>query len=206
MQTAGRTGLDASGFESLTYSIRAEGALVNLLGFLVELWNVEGTARDAVSATDAVLLLKVDDAVFVFDDRAIGGTGAQATRIFAVHALIFPHQPHQVTVALVLGKFDQIPIVPFGRRHRLVSVIERRLAKRMIVPFDAGNFAGFATDAGRHVDVLAAFLCAFRALARHRSGMGRDFLNLKSSWITHFTVSQLSMLGAIHDRQDVAVR
>src|SRR5258708_24775279 len=158
MQTAGRTGLDASGFESLTYSIRAEGALVNLLGFLVELGNVEGTARDAVSATDAVLLLKVDDAVFILDDRDIGGTGAQATRIFAVHALIFPHQPHQITIALVLGKLDQIPIIPFGRRHRLASVIERRLAKLLIVPFGAGNFTGFATTAARHGDARADFL------------------------------------------------
>src|SRR5258706_6210196 len=131
MQTAGRTGLDASGFESLTYSIRAESALVDLLGFLVELGNVKGTARDAVSATDAVLLLKVDDAVFILDDRAIGGTGAPATRIFPVHALIFPPTPPPINLALVPGPLYHISIISLGRRHRFVNVISRRLATRV---------------------------------------------------------------------------
>src|SRR5258708_36694804 len=69
----------------------------------------------------------------------------------------------------------------------------------MIVPFDTGNFAGFATDARRHVDVFADFLCALGALAGHGSGMGRDFLNLKCLWITHFTLPscQCSVLFTI---------
>jgi Prolyl oligopeptidase family len=88
-------------------------------------------------------------------------------------------------VALILHKLDQVPVVPFGRRHGLIGVVKRRLPKRMIVPFDAGDLTGLATDAGRYIDVLADFFFAARPLAGYRTGMGRDFLNLKSLWITH---------------------
>src|SRR5207302_9623676 len=55
----------------------------------------------------------------------------------------------------------------------------------MIVPFDAGYLARFATNARRHIDVLADFLFTTCARTRHGTGMGRDFLNLKCLWITH---------------------
>jgi hypothetical protein len=102
-----------------------------------------------------------------------------------MHALIFAHQPHQVAIALVFRKLNQIPVIPFGRGHRLVSVIERGFAKRMIVPFDTGDLTGFATNARRYIDVFADFLGALRALTGHGSGMGRDFLNLKCLWVAH---------------------
>src|SRR6266496_4504690 len=111
-----------------------------------------------------------------------------------MHALVFTHQPHQIAIALVLSKLDQIPIVPLRRRHRLVSVIESRFPERMIVPFDACDFACFATNACSHIDVFADFDCALRALTRHWSGMGRDFLNLKCLWIAHLMPSFLRFL------------
>jgi hypothetical protein len=42
----------------------------------------------------------------------------------------------------------------------------------MIIPFDTGDLTGFATNAGRYVDVFANFLGALRPLTRYRSGMG----------------------------------
>src|SRR6185369_12600723 len=123
-QTSGGTSLDARRFESLANSIRTERALVDFLRLLVELGNIERTTRDTVAAADTVLLLKIDDAIFVFDDGAVGRTRAETTGIFAVHALIFAHQPHQIAVALVFDKLDQIPVVPLGRRHCLIGVIE----------------------------------------------------------------------------------
>ena len=59
----------------------------------------------------------------------------------------------------------------------------------MLVPLNAGDFACFATNAGRNVDVFADRFLAPRALAGNRSGMGRDFLNLERLWIAHFSDS-----------------
>ena len=79
-------------------------------------------------------------------------------------------------------------------RHRLIGIVERGFAEWMIVPFDTGDLTGFAADAGSHVDVLADIFFAARALTRYRSRMGRDFLNLKCSWITHL-MPPLGMRG-----------
>jgi len=152
----------------------------------VKLWDVKGTTRNAVTTTDAVLLLKIDDAIFEFDDCAVSRARTQATRIFAVHALVFAQQPHEVAIVLlVFYKFDQVVVVPLGRRHRLVGVIESRLAKWMIVPFNAGDLTGLTADARGHVDVFADLFFTASACAGHRSGMRRDFLNLKRAWIRH---------------------
>src|SRR5678816_3664215 len=124
METTSWAGLNTRRFEPLAHAVRTERALVNLFRLLVEFWNVERTAGDAVAAADAVFLLKIDDAIFVFDDRAVGRTRTQAPRIFAVHTLILAHQPHQVAVALVFNELNQVPIVPLRRGHRLVGVIE----------------------------------------------------------------------------------
>src|SRR5688572_5360301 len=63
----------------------------------------------------------------------------------------------------------------------------------MIVPFNAGNLTRFATNTCCDVDVLANLCLAARALTRNRSGMGRNLLYLKCSWITHCTRSLLDL-------------
>src|SRR5882724_2303756 len=74
VQTTGRTGFDASRFESLAHPIRTERALKNLLRPGIEFWNIKGAARDAITAADAVVLLKIDDAVLIFNNRSISRT------------------------------------------------------------------------------------------------------------------------------------
>src|ERR1051325_10210229 len=146
VQTPGRTRFDTSRLKSLAYSIGAECALVDLLRLLIELGNVKRTTGNAIAAANAVLLLKIDDAVLVLDNGAISGARAQATRIFTVHALVLAHEPHQIAVALVLGKLDQVPVVPISSRHCLVRIVECRFPKRMIVPFNTRDFARLTTD------------------------------------------------------------
>ena len=85
-----------------------------------------------------------------------------------MHALILAHQPHQVAVTLIFRELDQVPVVPLSRGHGLIRVIECRFAKWVIIPFDTGDLAGFAADAGRHVDVLADFFCPLGALRLER--------------------------------------
>src|SRR4029079_8103310 len=152
----------------------------------MKLRDVERTPGDAVAATDAVLLLKIDDSVFKLNDGAVSRTRAQAPWIFAVHALVLAQQPHEVTVvALFFDKLDQVVVIPLGGRHRLVRVVESSFAKRMLVPFNARDFASLAANASGHVDVFTNFFFATRAGARHRSRMRRDFLNLKPAGIAH---------------------
>src|SRR6185295_13870154 len=185
LQTARWTGLNAGRFETLAHTIGTKRALVNLLRVRMKLRDIERTTGDAITTTDTVLLLKINDAVFVLDDRAVCRTRTQTARIFAVQTLVLPQQPHQVAVALVLHEFDQVVVVPLRRGHRLVGIVEGRLAKRMIVPFDASDFARLTTDAGRDIDVLADCLFTADAPTGHWTRMGRDFLNLKCAWISH---------------------
>ena len=139
----------------------------------VEFRDVERTARNAKPAADAVLLPKINNAVHVLDDGAVGRTRPQAAGIRAVHALVFAHQPHQIAaLGLMLVELDQIPIVPFCGGHCLIGVVEGRLAEGIVVPFDTGHLAGFASDTGRHVYQLGDLEAALSALARNCSGVG----------------------------------
>src|SRR5262249_14139321 len=83
MQTAGPSSLDASWLRSFADAIRAERALVNSFGFLVEFRNIERAAADAIAAADALVLLEIDDAIRVLDDRAVGRARGEAARLGA---------------------------------------------------------------------------------------------------------------------------
>ncbi len=110
LQTAGGTRLDAGGFQAFAYAVGAQGAFVNVLGFGIEVRDVEGASGDAELAADAIFLIEVDDAVGVFDDGAVSGAGVQAAGIGAVHALIFAHQPLDGAVGiLVFVELDEVP-------------------------------------------------------------------------------------------------
>jgi hypothetical protein len=112
-----------------------------------------------------MILLKVNDAIRVLDNRAVCGTSLQASWLGAVHALVLAHEPLQTAIRLlVLVEEDQIPIVPAGFRHGLQSVVEGRLREGHVVPLDAGHFASLATDAGGGIDQFADgffTLCVF---------------------------------------------
>src|SRR5579883_274121 len=91
MQTPCRARLDAGGLQPRADAIRAQSTLVHLFRRAVELRYIEGAASDAVLASNAVLLLKIDDAVRILHDRAVGRTRQQTSGIGAVHALILAH-------------------------------------------------------------------------------------------------------------------
>ena len=89
-----------------------------------------------------------------------------------MHALIFAHQQHHAAVvALVLVELDQVPVVPLRLRHGLVAVVEVGLAEAVSVPFQTGDFARFAANAGCGIDHLADLLGTLHVRARHRPGM-----------------------------------
>src|SRR5262249_50959676 len=139
----------------------------------------KGTSAHAIAAADTVLLLKIDDAVAVLHNGAIGRTGRQAPRISAVHALVFAHEQHQRTVfALVLVELDQVPVIPRRLGHGLVAVVEGGVAEGVAVPLEAGNLASLAANAGCRINQLAYLLGPLYSLAGHRpcvAGYPDDF-------------------------------
>src|SRR5208282_1332928 len=180
VQATGGTGFDAGGLEPLAHAVDAERALEHLLGGRIELGNIEGTAAHAVSAADTVLLLKVDDAIRILHDRAIGGTGRQAAGVGAMHALIFAHQQLQRAIfALVFVELDEVPVVPRRRGHRLIAVVEDGLGERIPVPLETCDFTGFAADARGGVDQLADLVVALDIFARSGSGVPGNSANYK---------------------------
>src|SRR5262249_5611629 len=88
-QTPRWASLNAGRLQSLTDAVRAQRALEHLLCLRIKLGNIEGATAHAVTAADAVFLLKIHDAVAILHDRAVGRTSGQATRLHAVHALVF---------------------------------------------------------------------------------------------------------------------
>src|SRR5215475_1707976 len=113
MQAARRAGFNTSRLQALAHSVSAQCALENALGLLVQFRNIEWTSRNAVAAANALILLKIHDTVGVLDDRAVCGARSQAAWICAVHALVFPHQPHQrAVISFVLVEKDQVPVIP----------------------------------------------------------------------------------------------
>ena len=154
LQAARGAGLDARGLKTHRHAIDAHRALVHALGLRVELGNVEGASGHAVPAADALVLLKVDNAVGVLHDGPGRGARGEAPGLGAVHALVLAHQPVERAVLLVLPELDQVPEV---RRHvgqRLVRPHLHRGFRRQIVPLLTGDLAGLAADARRRVDEL----------------------------------------------------
>ena len=125
METAGGARLDARRFEPHRHAVIAQRALEDFARRRTEFRNVEWAACHAISATDAVRFLEIDDAVGILDDGGVGWACGQATRIGAVHALILAHQQHHGAVfALMFVELDQVPVIPCRLRHRLVAVIK----------------------------------------------------------------------------------
>ncbi len=178
VQAARGAGLDAGGLEPFAHAVCAQSALENALRFRIEFRNIKWAAGDAISAADAMLLLEIDDAVRVLDDRAIGRARGEAAGLGAVHALVLAHEPHQGAVfALVLVEEDQVPIVPTGLGHRLVGIIEDGFAKGQVVPLHARHFARLASDACRGVNEFADCKFALGALAGNGPRVTRNFLD-----------------------------
>src|SRR4029077_9439385 len=190
LETAGGACFDASGFETLTDAVGAERALVNPLGLRIEARNIEGTTRHAEFAADAVFLVKVDDAIGVLHDGAVGRTSGETAGVGTMHALIFSHEPLDRSVrVLVLIELDEVPEIPARLGHRLVGVVEGGQTEGHVVPLDACYFARFAADAGGGVDQFADFEVALHALAGRGPGMARNHFGLECLAVCHSSSS-----------------
>ena len=89
----GRAGLHARWLETGFYTVNTHVAFVDLLCFLVEPRDIEGTAGNTELAADALVLIDVDDAVLILDDRSWGRTGVKAAWLFAVETRVLLNEP-----------------------------------------------------------------------------------------------------------------
>src|SRR5215472_13088419 len=80
VQAPSRTRLDACRLEAFTDAISAQRAFVDTLGDVIQLGNIERTARDAIAAADAVILLEIHNTVRILHNRAVRRTSFKATR------------------------------------------------------------------------------------------------------------------------------
>ena len=90
---------------------------------------------------------EIDGAVGELRDGARGGAGRDTAGIGTVHALEFRHQPGGSAVRFDFVELDQVPEIRREIRHRLIAAVEGAESVFLIVPFLAGNLAGFAADA-----------------------------------------------------------
>ena len=89
----GRAGLHASWLETSFYTVNTHVAFVDLFCFLIEPRDVEGASSNTELAADALILIDVDDAVLILDDRSWGRTGVKAARLFAVETRVLLNEP-----------------------------------------------------------------------------------------------------------------
>src|SRR5882724_2458092 len=154
-QRTGGTGFDAGRLEPHRHAVGAQGAFVGLVIALGDARDVERAAGDAVPAADAVLFVKVHNAVRVLHDRARRRAGLQAPRVGAVHAAVLADQPLEIALGvLVFGEAHQRPGLA-GQIARVV--VDAGVAADLvaqIVPFHARDLAGLAADELGRVDEL----------------------------------------------------
>ena len=152
----GRTGLGAGRPLPDSNPIRAQRALVGSLINFRDTRDVERASLDAITAADAFLVVEVDDAVRVLNDRAGRRAGLQTAWIGAMHASVLADEPFQILA---------LRIDPFGEPHdgeRLGREVDRIVVDAVveadffcsIVPLHAGDLASLAADAFRHIDQL----------------------------------------------------
>ena len=168
-----RAALDAGRLQRRRHPVDAQRALVDLLGLLVEAGDVEGAARHAVLAADALRLVEVHDAVGVLDDGSRCRAGGQAAGVVAVEAAVLADEPGEVAaVELDLLEPHEVP----GRgREVLVALVAAEVGGvlgRKVVPLLAGHLAGLAADAEVDVDELGD-LDGVAPDARRRRRRGR---------------------------------
>ena len=77
----------------------------------------------------------------------------------------------------MLVEENQVPIIPARLRHRLVGVVEDRLAERQIIPFHARHFASLAADACSGIDEFADGEFSLRVFSWNTPGVSGYLLN-----------------------------
>src|SRR5882762_8303052 len=150
----GRAGFRAGGLHPALQPVVTERALLRSVGYRVDVDHAERTGRNAVTASIAGVRLDDDGVELGSDDRA-RRADFKAGGVDAVLADVAHEQPS--TVLSVLGELlDELDVAPMDAIQPagvVVAVSTQRVqaavGARQLVPFFAGDLAGFAADADR---------------------------------------------------------
>lgn len=177
MNGAGWTGLHAGRLLPDADAVHAQGAFVYPVILFIEARDIKRTARDAVPAADAVVLLEIDDPVGVLDNCPGRRARLQAARIFTVHAAVFADQPLQPAVLVGFAKAHHRP--GFGTQIRRIVVHPNAVPYLVanIVPLRTGHLTGLTAHAGGDVDKLGDLCLVVPRAGRGRYGIGRGAFN-----------------------------
>ena len=148
---------NACGFKTSVYAVNAHITFVDFLGFLLKSWNIEGAAGNAVLATNALVLIKVNNSVLILNNGARRRTGVQTTWFLAVKAGILLNEPLYLSIDLNFVKAHQEPCV---RRQILVTLITPKVGGGLhleIVPLFTRNLTALAADTTRNINQFRVF-------------------------------------------------
>ena len=148
---------NACGFKTSVYAVNAHITFVDFLGFLLKSWNIEGAAGNAVLATNALVLIKVNNSVLILNNGVRRRTGVQTTWLLAVKARILLNEPLYLSIDLNFVKAHQEPCV---RRQILVTLITPKVGGRLhleIVPLFTRNLTALAADTTRNINQFRVF-------------------------------------------------
>src|SRR5256885_1228741 len=156
----------------LRHPVGAQRAFIRLAVFLGDSGNIKRATGNTVTATNAVLLVKVHDAVAVLHDRARRGASLETAGVGAVHAAVLADQPFElVLLHLHLRETHHGPgLISEVERVVVDAVIGTNLIAQ-VVPLHARHLAGLAADALGDVYELRDLLRL--AHPRRRRGGGR---------------------------------
>jgi hypothetical protein len=102
---------NACGFKTSVHAVNAHITFVDFLGLLLKSWNIEGAAGNAVLATNALVLIKVNNSVLILNNGAWRRTGVQTTWFLAVKARILLNEPLYLSIDVNFVKAHQEPCV-----------------------------------------------------------------------------------------------
>ena len=148
---------NACGFKTSVYAVNAHITFVDFFRLFLKSWNIEGAAGNAVLATNALILIKVNNSVLILNNGAWRRTGVQTAWFLAVEARILLDEPLYLSIDLNFVKAHQEPCV---RRQILVTLITPKVDGGLhleIVPLLTGDFTALAADTTRNVDQFRVF-------------------------------------------------
>ncbi len=134
------------GFKTSVYAVNAHITFVDFLGLLLKSWNIEGAAGNAVLATNALVLIKVNNSVLILNNGAWRRTGVQTTWFLAVKARILLNEPLYLSIDINFVKAHQKPCV---WRQILVTLITPKVGGGLhleIVPLFTRDLTALAAD------------------------------------------------------------
>ena len=148
---------NACGLKTNFYAVNAHITFVDLLRLLLKSWNIEGAPGNAVLATNALVLIKINNSVLILNNGAWRRTGVETAWFLAVKARILFDEPLYLSLDLNFVKPHQEPRV---RRQILVTLITSKVGGGLhleIVPLLTSDLTALAADTTGNIDQFRVF-------------------------------------------------